>query len=284
MKQREAGAAGVLMAVALIAGCVSEGPGDAVAVKDYVSEYDFDNALLEDLPWEMAAAIVGPSAVLDYAPFVARHYPDWNYIQYCLGQDRFIDLSYIPAGSTNDIHVVDDPVAVAVEYRAVDPRCRLTAGELAGELRCVDGVVRLDTNAPQHIQLSVEVLGYEDVNGDGYMDVLLRRSLPGSACPVEDLVLSRKRLDGMFYVVEITERRIRQADQEAAGLEPGWNMPVHHTDDAHGNAQIHLVYPGETVSVIARQYGVSEDALRTANDLSSEDQVLAGQRLRVPGL
>ncbi len=279
MNLRVVGVVGALMAGALVAGCVSDGPEASVAVKDYVSEYDFDNAPLEDLPWEMAAAVVGPSAVLDYVPFVARHYPDWNYIQYCLGQDRFIDLSYIPAGSTNDIHVVDDPAAVAVEYRSVDRRCRLTGGELAGELQCVDGVVCLDADAPQHIQLSVKVLGCEDVNADGYLDVLIRRSLPGSACPVEDLVLSRKRPDDLFCVVEVTERRIRNAGRAEAGLKTGWDLSDPRTDDA----QIHLVYPGESISDIARQYGVSEAALRSANGLSPEDRILAGQRLRIPG-
>lgn len=79
--------------------------------------------------------------------------------------------------------------------------------------------------------------------------------------------------------MEVTDRRIREADQEGAGLETGWDISKPRTD----NAQIHLVYPSETVSDIARQYEVSAGALRTANGLSPEDRVLPGQRQRIPG-
>jgi hypothetical protein len=282
MNGRVFGGVGVLLAGIFVAGCNSEEPEDAVAVRDYVSAYDFDNAPLEDLPWEMGAAIVGPVSALDYVPFVARHYPDWNYVQYSLGRERFVYWSYIPENSTNNVYVVDDSSVISVEYSSVDPKCRLEAGELVGKLQCVDGVVYLDMSPPQFFQLKVVVLGYDDVNADGYMDVMVRRLLPGSACPCEDLVLSRKRPDSMFSVVDVTDRRICEAKQEETLLETGWDIPIFRAGDDLDNAQIYLVYPGESISDISRHYDVSEAALRAANGLSPEDRILAGQRLRIP--
>ncbi len=46
---------------------------------------------------------------------------------------------------------------------------------------------------------------------------------------------------------------------------------------------IHTVQAGESLSIIARRYGVTVEALAAANGLSSPDSLSAGQRLIVPG-
>jgi LysM repeat protein len=46
---------------------------------------------------------------------------------------------------------------------------------------------------------------------------------------------------------------------------------------------VHLVQRGETLSAIGRQYGVSVEALSTANNLLNPSQIYAGQRLVIPG-
>lgn len=46
---------------------------------------------------------------------------------------------------------------------------------------------------------------------------------------------------------------------------------------------VHEVRHGETLWGIAREYGVSVEALREANGLADADRLLAGQRLRIPG-
>jgi membrane-bound lytic murein transglycosylase D len=49
-----------------------------------------------------------------------------------------------------------------------------------------------------------------------------------------------------------------------------------------GSARVHLVRAGDTLSSIARRYGTTISALRSANSLSSGRTLLAGQRLRIP--
>jgi LysM repeat protein len=46
--------------------------------------------------------------------------------------------------------------------------------------------------------------------------------------------------------------------------------------------RIHVVAPGEYVSLIARRYGVSVQALLEANDLPDPNYVEVGQRLVIP--
>jgi len=52
---------------------------------------------------------------------------------------------------------------------------------------------------------------------------------------------------------------------------------------AHADAPSHIVAYGETLYSIARQYGVSPQALAQANGLSLQSWVYAGQRLLIPG-
>ncbi|HMV32000.1 MAG TPA: LysM peptidoglycan-binding domain-containing protein, partial [Gemmatimonadales bacterium] len=51
---------------------------------------------------------------------------------------------------------------------------------------------------------------------------------------------------------------------------------------ASTGGQTHVVRRGETLSTIARRYGVTLSALRTANGMSEQDVLKAGARLRIP--
>ena len=46
--------------------------------------------------------------------------------------------------------------------------------------------------------------------------------------------------------------------------------------------QDHVVYPGETLDDIARQYGVSKSEIMRMNNISDPTAVSEGQRLRIP--
>ncbi len=43
-----------------------------------------------------------------------------------------------------------------------------------------------------------------------------------------------------------------------------------------------VLYPGETLDDVARQYGVSKAEIMRMNNISDESQVREGQRLRIP--
>lgn len=53
---------------------------------------------------------------------------------------------------------------------------------------------------------------------------------------------------------------------------------------AEGPQIEHIVVAGESLSLIARRYGISIDALQTANGLTDPDRLAVGQRLIVPGI
>lgn len=78
------------------------------------------------------------------------------------------------------------------------------------ELHTSNGVVQARTSWKGSMpQLRLTVTGIDDFNQDGFMDVKVRRELPGSARPEGELVLSRKSPDGQFYVVEHLESDAR---------------------------------------------------------------------------
>ncbi len=51
---------------------------------------------------------------------------------------------------------------------------------------------------------------------------------------------------------------------------------------AQGGQTVHTVQAGETLHLIAQQYGVTVDAIVSANQLSDPDQIKVGQRLIIP--
>jgi len=54
------------------------------------------------------------------------------------------------------------------------------------------------------------------------------------------------------------------------------------TTASAASGQTHVVRRGETLSTIARRYGVTLSALRTANGMAEQDVLKAGARLRIP--
>jgi membrane-bound lytic murein transglycosylase D len=58
--------------------------------------------------------------------------------------------------------------------------------------------------------------------------------------------------------------------------------PIQQASRSTGSHKIHAVSSGETLSSIARRYGVSVSALRTTNRISG-NVIRPGQRLRIPG-
>lgn len=76
-----------------------------------------------------------------------------------------------------------------------------------------------------------------------------------------------------------------EADLAPAPLAPaGVVTPVETDGSMSVDAVIdHVVYPGETLDAIARQYGVTKsDILRLNNSISNESEVKEGMRLRIP--
>src|SRR5687768_17019074 len=54
-------------------------------------------------------------------------------------------------------------------------------------------------------------------------------------------------------------------------------------NDVPSGGQIHTVQVGESLSVIARRYGVTVDAVVNANGLTNRNSIIAGQKLTIPG-
>lgn len=264
-----------ILLIAVLAGCSDQ--------HDFVSDYDFDKALVEDLPWEISKTIVGSNDAFRYDEFVGQYHPDWNYVQYQLGWFRYGELV---SKSNLTICLADNPASIIPQYSSIDSEtCRLKDGQLWYDLYCSNGVVRVDHDGYAMLNLGVEPLEYRDFNQDGYMDVLVRRTLGGSACPSDQLILSRKQPSGQFYVVEhkLNDGRVSdlELDQQAAPI------PIDPQDSVEEEVTSldsfsHTVYPGETIAYIAQEYEVSENALRVANGIGEGEEVRDGQRLVVP--
>ena len=208
MQNKKQGVLVCLMLLALLAGC------RAPAVQDFVSGYDFRTARLEDLPWQMSAAIIGTGSAFDYDAYVRKHFPDWNVVQHRLGCNLFDRESFIPEGGSE--YTVSNSAIIAVAFDRIDAEsCRLKDGYICGDLYCSNGVVRVESGSfCGDVVLSLSVLKYKDYNRDGLMDVLVRRTLAGSACPTEALVLSRRQAGGRFHVVESVETTFQQGMDE----------------------------------------------------------------------
>jgi LysM repeat protein len=65
-----------------------------------------------------------------------------------------------------------------------------------------------------------------------------------------------------------------------AGRKPARKAPV--PSMAAAEARSHVVRRGDTLTGLARRYGVTVQALREANDLSMRDVLKSGTRLRIP--
>lgn len=68
-----------------------------------------------------------------------------------------------------------------------------------------------------------------------------------------------------------------------AGAAPPPPEPAAAARAADANAVVHVVAPGETLSEIARRYGVRYSEIATANNITDPARVRAGQELVIPG-
>ena len=61
-----------------------------------------------------------------------------------------------------------------------------------------------------------------------------------------------------------------------------WIVPVVAAPPSQGEQTTHIVQPGETLYVIAQQYGVTVDEIVALNSLTNPDQLQVGQQLIIP--
>ncbi len=147
------------------------------AEKDFVSDYDFFNARLADLPLrpgcDLYLLLRDPTACPDPLPGM----PDFSMLM---------------------MH--QEHPGIPTEIPGADPQqCRFRNGVFRGHIFFVDDSLQCeeDHRAPGYRILSVD---YADVNGDGYLDAVLRMSLIGTHGRPELLVLPLTRFapEGKF--------------------------------------------------------------------------------------
>lgn len=61
-------------------------------------------------------------------------------------------------------------------------------------------------------------------------------------------------------------------------------VPVAAAPPLQGEVPVHVVQPGETLSVIAQRYGVTVAAIVSSNNLADPDRLSVGQELSIPGV
>ena len=153
--------------------------GDRSPANDFVSQYDFANAALEDLPWELHQLTVAGDEYFDYCDYVKKQHPDWNYLEF------------------------NFPDREPRRYEKVEKAtCRLTDGAFTGELIVSNGTVSA-TSGDFDRGLKICDIGFTDVNRDGFMDavLLLVQEWYGSARVSGVYVLTRKQSGGRFFSV-----------------------------------------------------------------------------------
>jgi membrane-bound lytic murein transglycosylase D len=72
--------------------------------------------------------------------------------------------------------------------------------------------------------------------------------------------------------------RVSTSEPSRAERKAGRSTPAM----ARAEARSHLVRRGDTLTGLARRYGVTIQALRKANDLSMGDVLRSGTRIRIP--
>lgn len=75
----------------------------------------------------------------------------------------------------------------------------------------------------------------------------------------------------------------RDNTQLVSGPAPAGERKVLASTEGTALKGLHTVSPGQTLSSIARLYGVSAKELASANNLTSTNQLKSGQKLRIPG-
>jgi LysM repeat protein len=84
------------------------------------------------------------------------------------------------------------------------------------------------------------------------------------------------------YDVSVNQLRAWNALGRSETIRAGQLLRISPLEKA-ADSRVHLVRRGETLRGLARQYGVSVQALREANGLSERDPIRAGHPLRIPG-
>lgn len=105
-------------------------------------------------------------------------------------------------------------------------------------------------------------------------DTMTAAAAPRQSAPVETASSASPNAD-------TTDQIRRETPNRAESPEPR-PVPVH-TASHEGFSGSYQVSPGDTLFSLSRRYGVSVDALLSANNLSSPQDLMAGQHLRVPG-
>ncbi len=78
-----------------------------------------------------------------------------------------------------------------------------------------------------------------------------------------------------------------QSEASPPTADPGLAAPIDTEPDGSSAAEVgapvtHIVQPGETMGTIARQYGVTINAIAEANDISNPNVLSVGQELMIP--
>lgn len=145
--------------------------GDRAPAHDLVSQYNFTNASLEDLPWKLHLLCVFSDEYWDYCESVRKQHPDWNYLEF------------------------NFPNPEPRRYERVDKTtCRLTDGAFTGELIVSNGTIFAESG-DFNSGFKIYDIGFTDVNRDGFMDAVLLLSQEGygSARVSGVYVLTRKQ-------------------------------------------------------------------------------------------
>lgn len=159
--------------------------GERSPAHDFVSQYDFANAALDDLPWELHLLCVFSDEYWDYCESVRKQHPDWNYLEF------------------------NFPNPEPRRYERVDEAtCRLTGGIFTGELTVSNGTV-FSESGDFNDGFQICDIGFTDVNQDGFMDavLLLVQQGGGSARVSGVYVLTRKQSIGRFSLIYLQASR-----------------------------------------------------------------------------
>ncbi len=146
---------------------------------DFVSEYDFMNAELTDLPTILRCQNGNMSPACEQLP---SDFPDFS---------RFLPM--MPAIAAND----------AVQFSQPDPcqTCRVKEGIFRGHI-IQEGDRYRCTQNPDAPGFRIIAIDYADLNGDGYRDAILRLFPLGIGRRMAPLVLplTRFQADGEFSI------------------------------------------------------------------------------------
>ncbi len=153
---------------------------DRASAHDFVSQYNFTNAALEDLPWELHQLTVAGDEYFNYCDYVQKQHPNWNYLEF------------------------NFPDPEPRRYERVDKTtCRLTDGIFTGELIVSNRMVSA-ASGDFNSGFKICDIGFTDVNRDGFMDAVLLLSQEGygSAKVSGVYVLTRKQAGVKFREVQ----------------------------------------------------------------------------------